>query len=620
MLPTDIQPTRADGRRSTCGPWRVRLIAMIALAVLSTLLQPGPVGAQANLSGELVHVTSAPKDGFVLYSDGTKQWVNGSCFDSLRSGGIDSRWAKYPTEVHPKPKKRPALDCEQLRELFSDDVSPPPSNPLTFTAELVTVQTKTTNQDGFALFNHGTQHWVHWDCFAELVAKGVGTRRVSYGGQVSPVPEQSPRFSCDELFVMMTDDTSEPPTPPPSPVLEAALVTVTTKAQDQDGFALFSDATQHWVDPGCFAELVAAGVNAPKVSYSAEVDSRVKRSERFSCDELLVMMDVTEEPPPSENRILVDAPGRVAGQSLQQALRSAEPGDVFVLLGGSYNPISISGLHGTAAAPIVIEASSPTRAVRFETNSHSSGTAVRVSESSHLEIRDIHVRHSLFGIVVDDSSDVLIDSVDVADVGQEAIRVRASGSVSERITIRNSRIGDTGNRSGSDSGGEPYSTYGEGIYLGDGSSESELVRDVRIINNEIYDTSTEAIDVKYPVRQVLIDGNVIRDVATGTSGAVAIHVNGSADRRDPDVRVRGNTFRNISDRTPYRDGNAITMATSVTVDSNTFSNIADHAVRIDSNRPSGATITVQVPSNNSFSDVGRQNVVVYGGGSVNLIR
>ena len=286
------------------------------------------------------------------------------------------------------------------------------------------------------------------------------------------------------------------------------------------------------------------------------------------------------------------------GGSLDDAIDNANPGDVFELQPGTYNPIRLDSVNGTASRPVVLTAANPNNEPVFTVRSYSRQAGIHVTRSSHLQISDIDVRFSLWGIYIEGSNNVVLDAVDIADTGQEAVRVRsafANGNQveSSRITIQNSRIGNTGNRPGGN-----FDLFGEGIYLGDGTSEAEEVQYVTITGNEIYDTSTEAIDVKWPSRDVVIENNTIRDVNTGTSGAVAVHVNKTRSMTNSGVVIRGNTIRGITTRTRYQDGNGILAGSNLVASNNTFRDIQHFDIRIDS--PAGTTLSPTL-SGNSYS-------------------
>ena len=133
-----------------------------------------------------------------------------------------------------------------------------------------------------------------------------------------------------------------------------------------------------------------------------------------------------------------------------------------------------------------------------------------------------------------------------------------------------------------------------------------------ISGNNISQTGTEAIDVKQPVHDVEITGNVIHDIRTGTSGAVVVHANEGYSASSPNIRIRNNRISNITTSSGHRDGVAIVVGSSVDIVGNTISNTAHYGVRIEDAGAKGSSITVNI-RDNSFSSVGMDAIWQAGG-------
>ena len=72
--------------------------------------------------GELVvsQHKASDQDGFVLYVDGTVQWVNVACFSQLiATAGIESRHADWTSEIQPLPSASGRYTCTELQVLLS---------------------------------------------------------------------------------------------------------------------------------------------------------------------------------------------------------------------------------------------------------------------------------------------------------------------------------------------------------------------------------------------------------------------------------------------------------------------------------------------------------------------
>lgn len=254
-----------------------------------------------------------------------------------------------------------------------------------------------------------------------------------------------------------------------------------------------------------------------------------------------------------------DATGAEASsavRSVGRAVQRLAPGGTIALLPGTHPPIEIVGVNGTAELPIRIRGGA---GAIVEDIDYRTGAGIQITESSHIEISGLTVRRALWGIYVSSSSDITLQGNDVADIGQEAIRV-ADGSRS--VVIEDNRVADTGRRTDIDL------PNGEGIYIGTGSPFGvDMVQDVLIKNNVIERTTDEAIDVKSPTTGIHIVGNQISDIATNTSGAVVVHLLGDTDA-DPDIRIEQNVIRNVTRTSRFMDGNCIVVQVTVTIVNN----------------------------------------------------
>ena len=281
--------------------------------------------------------------------------------------------------------------------------------------------------------------------------------------------------------------------------------------------------------------------------------------------------------------------------TLATALRSAPRGTVFEFTPGTHPLLTLENATG-----LTITASDPSNPPQFSSGDYTRGAGIEISSSNDISVSHIMVRKSLWGVRVEASHNIKIDSIDISDLGQEGIRVVERSS---NVIIENSRISDTGNRPGFHSSGDPYSLFGEGIYLGTGRGDGDKVSDVRIINNHISGTSTEAIDVKVPVTDVEIRNNTISNIRTDTSGAIVVHAEDDFSAADANIVISDNAISNVSTSSPYRDGVAIVLGSSATVTGNVIDNTQHHGIRIEDSGPHGGNIVVDIRDNN-FSSIG----------------
>jgi hypothetical protein len=210
---------------------------------------------------------------------------------------------------------------------------------------------------------------------------------------------------------------------------------------------------------------------------------------------------------------------------LTAALKAAVPGQTIVMTPGTYVGKFVAATSGTSSKPITL--TGPASAV-LTTGSNTSGYGLHIT-GSNWRLTGFSVSVAQKGIVLDRSSNTVIDGVDVGKIGQEAIHVRTN---SVDVIIRNSRVHDTGLSTAS---------YGEGIYVGSaksnwssimGSSSTPDRSDrVLIENNVILNTTAEGIDIKEGTTGGIVRGNSFTH--SGHSGA---------NYADSWVDVKGNGY------------------------------------------------------------------------------
>ena len=300
---------------------------------------------------------------------------------------------------------------------------------------------------------------------------------------------------------------------------------------------------------------------------------------------------------PSGNDEADGATPSTAVRSFAVALEKLEAGGTVFFAAGQHDPIRIEGVNATSAQPLVITAQ--TGAV-FIDSDYRSGAGVLVENSSYIELRGFSVRRALWGIYIDNSHHVEVSNVDIADVGQEALRVKGGSS---NITIRGNTIADTGRRT------DQGPANGEGIYLGTGTpSGVDHVRDVLIEGNTILRTTDEAIDIKRPVTNVQVVGNTIRDIVTQTSGAIVVHLNGDQGG-DPEILVARNRLVNVTKSSPYRDGNCIVTQVTTTIVNNVLDGCQHRGIYV---RGNAGTVSAH---HNTFLNMGEGAIVDEGRGA-----
>lgn len=292
-----------------------------------------------------------------------------------------------------------------------------------------------------------------------------------------------------------------------------------------------------------------------------------------------------------------------AVRTIERALALSQPGDDILFGPGVYPPVTIQNVDGLRFAP-----SDEAAETLFTADSYDVGPGIHLVDSTNIEISGLSVSRVLWGVMVEGSSGVLVDGLTVFDVGQEGIMVRTE---SNDVTVSNNTVFDTGNRPGGNDE-FPFTTFGEGIYLGTGGVKADgtvdTTFDVRVIGNEIYDTTAEAIDIKPSVSQVLVAENIVRDVSTTTSGAIVVGI-GTRVSPDPQVVIERNVIFNVTRTSRFRDGNAITVSAPAIVRANVIWGTEHYGIRIDENVLS-ANGGVVVVENNLIGNTGLDPVSV----------
>jgi hypothetical protein len=242
---------------------------------------------------------------------------------------------------------------------------------------------------------------------------------------------------------------------------------------------------------------------------------------------------------------------------LDAALKSAKPGATIFLADGKYVGKFVAPADGTKEQPITLVGSS--KAV-LTTDSLSKGYGLNVT-GDYWNVKGISVTKSGKGIVLDGSVGSVIDGVDVGNIGDEGVHFRKNSTDG---TIVNSKIHDTGLDSPS---------YGEGVYIGSAKSNwgsimgssSTPDRSDRVVvkNNQIFNTTTEGVDIK----EGTVDGSVTGNVFTnsGFSGA---------NYGDSWVDVKGNNYviSNNSGKGTLLDAFQVHQALAGWGNNNKFSN------------------------------------------------
>lgn len=197
---------------------------------------------------------------------------------------------------------------------------------------------------------------------------------------------------------------------------------------------------------------------------------------------------------------------------IHAAFNSASPGDKIVISAGTYTGSDDDS--GSSKAYFYISASGTKDNPIWVVNESDSEVVLQGDDNTsdyvlyitgdYIAVENITFKTGNQGIILDNSNYSLIDSVEVYDIGQEAIHVRDGSSYT---IIKDSNIHDTGLKN---------VKYGEGVYVGsdngkwtdNGGSYIKECDYVQILNNTIGPNVTaEHIDIKEGSSYTYIFGN-----------------------------------------------------------------------------------------------------------------
>lgn len=227
-----------------------------------------------------------------------------------------------------------------------------------------------------------------------------------------------------------------------------------------------------------------------------------------------------------------------SGPEFRAALDDARPGDAITLADGTYSLKSTSVMvgkqnassafrltkSGTAAQPIVIQGSR--NAVLNGDNDY----VLHLFNANYVHIKGITAAYGSKGIMLDYSSNNVIDGVEVRDIRMEGIHLR---SFSSDNVVKNNYVHHTGIKNG-----VINDQYGEGIYIGTANSnwgtytggKIDVSDRNQILNNVIEYTGGEGIDIKEGTSNGVVQGNTFDNA--GIAGGFS----------DSWVDVKGNSW------------------------------------------------------------------------------
>ncbi len=270
-----------------------------------------------------------------------------------------------------------------------------------------------------------------------------------------------------------------------------------------------------------------------------------------------------------ENGVATVGTASVSSSSaLVTALANASPGDVIELAPGTYTttPTSVNidngiggtvtrswfflgSANGTSSSPITLRSVDPANPAILEGDGWNAGGYALYITGDYWIVEDIVVRGAAKGVMLDNSNHTRIQGVEIYDIGQEGLHVRDGSS---DVIIDGINLHDVGKLNDG---------FGEGVYIGsdnsvwaegDGTNTGEKgLLYSREVHNTIIRNSTigpnitaEPFDIKEGTTGTVVENNVIYGSGVSGNNYADSHI----DIKGSWAVVRYNTF--------YQSGNA----------------------------------------------------------------
>jgi hypothetical protein len=198
-------------------------------------------------------------------------------------------------------------------------------------------------------------------------------------------------------------------------------------------------------------------------------------------------------------------------EQLTAALAAAKPGGLIRLAAGRYAGHFTLATAGTADAPVTV--CGPRTAVLD--GGSDDGYTLHLDHADYARVAGFAVRGGQKGVVVDASSHVVVDGIEVTEVGEEAVHLRRGSSDN---VVRRTVIRATGLRT---------EKFGEGIYVGSAKSNwctySDCLPDRSDRNvveaNDIAETTAESVDIKEGTTGGTVRGNTFSGAGMSAADA-----------------------------------------------------------------------------------------------------
>ena len=215
-------------------------------------------------------------------------------------------------------------------------------------------------------------------------------------------------------------------------------------------------------------------------------------------------------------------------------LAATESGDSIIISDPTHDFINVSNYHFSPR--ITIRSAVRTLISRDVVNT---GACIKFTNCSGFTLEGFETVGSLYGIELIDCYDFTIFNNLVHGCGQEAIAAKIfTNTILDNIQIKGNRVYSTGLAN---------AQYGEAIYVGNGSNPLlGEIKNVVVTNNEIWNTTAEAIDIKDNVTSAKINDNKIYDCVLKFNGAISVAEAAVTGKKQANYEILRNDIANIT--------------------------------------------------------------------------
>lgn len=278
--------------------------------------------------------------------------------------------------------------------------------------------------------------------------------------------------------------------------------------------------------------------------------------------------------PDGGGKVACPKPTKTVGDanSLQQALKGAQAGDVIKMNPGKYVGKFVATASGTQQQPIFLCGE---QGSIIDGGGVKKGYGFHLDKANYWRLIGFTVQNSQKGVVGDTTNGSIIQGLNVHDIGDEGIHVR---DFSTGNTIQYNKVFNTGLR---------REKFGEGVYLGTAQSNFKSVSggkvdnsDNNVVRGNVIRATAEAIDIKEGTK----GGKILNNVFDGSK-------TGGDKHNDSWVDVKGNGYLiegNKGDKTPA-DGFQVHQIMNGWGTGNTFRN---NTINLDGGKGVGINDTV----------------------------